>query len=200
MRWYLFRVAPTAHVRSWANRQSRTVRPVKACLCTLPASRARLRTGSESGRAAEGKYPPPLFAVRGAHAAGWLSSLMLSWVRVLRAVRSSAARTAIAAGSSIRSGSPCRSRERRASSAPALRISVRSSGVSGRRGGRRVSCLLALLSLTFFRAGLVGVLSVRGHHLPQTTRRSAITSVPLLANLLGMQRYAPGTNPGNITV
>jgi hypothetical protein len=39
-------------------------------------------------------------------------------------VRSSAASTVIAAGSSIRSGSPCAVRERRASSAPALRIAA----------------------------------------------------------------------------
>jgi len=41
--------------------------------------------------------------LRGLQAAGFVSSLVLSWLRVLRAVRSSAARTAIAAGSSIRS-------------------------------------------------------------------------------------------------
>ena len=74
---------------------------------------------------------PPLSVLCGAHAAGFVSSLLLSGLRVLRAVRSSAARTAIAAGSSTRSGSPCRSRERRASSAPALRIAARSSGLSG---------------------------------------------------------------------
>jgi hypothetical protein len=72
----------------------------------------------------------------------------------------------------MRSGSPCLSRERRASSAPALRISARSSGLSGPRGSRRTSRLLALSALTSFRSGLVGVLSVVGHHLPQATRRS----------------------------
>jgi hypothetical protein len=119
--------------------------------------------------------------VRSAYAAGWLSSLVLSWLRVLRAVRSSAARIAIAAGSSMRSGSPCRSRERRASCAPALRIRARSSGLSGRDGGRRTSRLPGLAALTSFRSGLVGFLSVVGHHLPETPRRSAITSIPLLA-------------------
>jgi hypothetical protein len=116
--------------------------------------------------------PPPLIALRGAHAAGWLSWLVLSWLRALCAVRSSAARIAIAVGSSIRSGRPFRSRERRASCAPALRISARSSGLSGRDGGLRTSRLLALGALTSFRSGLVGVLSVVGHHLPETTRRS----------------------------
>ena len=158
-------------------------------------------TGNEAEtRKSGGRFPPPLFAVRGAHAAGWWSSLALSWVRVLRAVRSSAARIAIAAGSSMRSGSPCLSRERRASSAPALRISARSSGVSGRRGGRRVSCLPTLLSLTFFRSGLAVVLSVVGHHLPETTRRSDITSVPLLANPAGDATIRTRRNPSNITV
>ena len=145
-----------------------------------PRFPGRPESGTGTRKSGGREFPPPLFALRdSAHAAGWLSSLVLSWVRVvLRAVRSSAARIAIAAGSSMRSGSPCLSRERRASSAPALRISARSSGVRGRRGGRRVS---RLLSLTFFRACLVGVLSVVGHHFPETTRRNAITSVPLLA-------------------
>ncbi len=149
----------------------------EGCTCTLHspsrAVMARLVNRFEKRKSGGRQFPPPLFAVHRAYAAGWLSSLVLSWVRVLRAVRSSAARTATAAGSSIRSGSPCRSRERRASCAPALRISARSSGVSGRRGGRRVSRLLALLSLTFFRSGLVGILSVRG------------------------QRQIPWTNPGD---
>jgi hypothetical protein len=89
------------------------------------------------------------------------------WCCARRAARSSAARTAIAAGSSTRSGSPCRSRERRASSAPVLRIAARSSGLSGPRGGRRTSRLLALLHLTSASgSGMAGVVSVRGHHLP----------------------------------
>jgi hypothetical protein len=104
--------------------------------------------------------------VRGAYAPFPVSSLALSWVRCC-AVRSSAARTAIAAGSSTRSGSPCLSRDRRASSAPARRIAARSSGLSGPRGGRRTSRLLA-----------DGAWSVVGHHLPETTRRRTITSLP----------------------
>jgi hypothetical protein len=134
--------------------------------------------------------PPPLFALRGgAHTACSSSSPVLSWLLVLREVRSSAARTAIAAGSSTRSGSPCRSRERRASSAPAFRIAARSSGLSGPRGGRRTSRLLALLHLTSSSgSGLAGVLSVRGHHLPETTRRNGIASLPLLANPAGVAR------------
>jgi hypothetical protein len=145
------------------------------CTCTLhspsPAVMARPGNGAGMRRAAEG-FLPPLFAVRGAYAAGWLSSRVRSLVGVLRAVRSSAARTAIAAGSSMRSGRPCLSRERRASCAPALRISARSSGLSGWRGGRRTGCLPVRLALAFFRPGLAGVLSVVGHHLPETTRRS----------------------------
>ena len=69
-----------------------------------------------------GGFPPPPFAVRGAHAAGWLSSRAFSWLRVLCGVCNSVARTAIAAGFSTRSGSPCFCRERRASSASAWRI------------------------------------------------------------------------------
>lgn len=140
--------------------------------------------------------PPPLFAFHIAHAAGWVSSPVLSWLLVLRAVRSSAARTAIAAGSSTRSGSPCLSRERRASSAPALRIAARSSGLSGPRGGRRTSRLLALLHLTSSSgSGLIRVLSVRGHHLPETTRRNGIASLPLLANPTGVARISARRRP-----
>ena len=140
--------------------------------------------------------PPPLFALPGgAHAAGWLSSLVLSWLRVLRAVRSSAARTAIAAGSSTRSGSPCLSRERRASSAPALRIAARSSRLSGPCGGRRTSRLL-LRALTSSRADWDWVWSVRGHHLPETTRRNGIASLPLLAKTTGVVRISAGRSPG----
>ena len=50
-----------------------------------------------------------------------------------RASRKSAASTATAAGSSIRSGKPCSARERRASSAPACRIAARSWSLSGCR-------------------------------------------------------------------
>ena len=169
------------------------------CTCTLHSPSLAVMGRLATGRNAEERrriVPPPLFAVRGAYAAGWLSSLVLSWVRVLRAVRSSAARTAIAAGSSMRSGRPCRSRERRASSAPALRISARSSGLSDWRGGRRTGCLPAWPALTFFRPGLVGILSVVGHHLPETTRRSDITSVPLLANPAGPATIRTGRSPG----
>jgi hypothetical protein len=141
---------------------------------------------------------PPLFALRGgAHAAGWVSSPVLSWLLVLRAVRSSAARTAIAAGSSTRSGSPCLSRERRASSAPAFRIAARSSGLSGPRGGRRTSRLLALLHLTSSSGSrLVRVMSVRGHHLPETTRRNGIASLPLLSKTTGVVTVRARRRPG----
>ena len=50
-----------------------------------------------------------------------------------RASRNSAASTATAAGSSMRSGKPCPARERRASSAPACRIAARSWSLSGCR-------------------------------------------------------------------
>jgi hypothetical protein len=134
--------------------------------------RRRLRISPGTLKSGGRLFVPPLFSMRSAYAAGWLSSLVLSVLRVLRAVRSSAARTAIAAGSSMRSGNPCLSRERRASSAPALQISARSSGLSGRRGGRRTGCLPARLALAFFRPGLAWIMSVVGHHLPETTRRS----------------------------
>ena len=50
-----------------------------------------------------------------------------------RASRKSAASTATAAGSSMRSGKPCPARERRASSAPACRIAARSWSLRGCR-------------------------------------------------------------------
>jgi len=50
--------------------------------------------------------------------------------------RSSAANAAAVTGSSIRSGSPCRARERRASSAPARRSAWRSSLLIGRPADR----------------------------------------------------------------
>ena len=78
-----------------------------------------------------------------AQAAGFLSWLVPGF-GVLRAVRSRSARTAITAASSIRSGSPCRTRERRASSAPALRIAARSSALSGARDERRAFLPVAL--------------------------------------------------------
>lgn len=157
---------------------SASARPLTCRRVRGPALALRGRTQKEERRR---DVPPPLVALPGgAHAAGWWSSLVLSWVWVLRAVRSSAARTAIAAGSSTRSGSPCLSRERRASSAPALRIAARASGLSGPRGDRRTSRLL-LRALTSSRADWDWLWSVRGHHLPGTTRRSDITSVPLLA-------------------
>jgi hypothetical protein len=98
---------------------------------------------STSERAAEAASLCRSFACA-AYAVGFLPSLALSLFRVLCDVHSSAARTAIAAGSSIRSGSPCRSRERRAPCAPALRIAIRSSVLSGARGGRRTSRRLPL--------------------------------------------------------
>ena len=65
-----------------------------------------------------------------AYAAGSLSSLMLSLGGGGAGMsRRIAASIATAAGSSIRSGSPCRVRERRASSAPACRMAARSSAL-----------------------------------------------------------------------
>ena len=164
--------------------------------------------GASDGREAEPNaeerrkvIPPPLFAVPGAYAAGWLPSLVLSWLRVLRAVRSSAARTAIAARSSMRSGSPCLSRERRASCAPALRISARSSGLNGRRGGRRTWGAAGPgdthLLPSWPGRGLVG----RGAS-PARDDSQDWPSPPFRCSQirLGPQRYAPGGTRGNITV
>ncbi len=71
------------------------------------------------------------------YAAGFLSPLVLSvgaggagvWHMI-------AASTATAAGSSMRSGSPCRARERRAWSAPAWRMAARSAALIARVAGR----------------------------------------------------------------
>lgn len=90
--------------------------------------------------------------------------------------RSNLTSAAIAAGSSTRMGSPCRSRERRASSAPALRMAARSSWLSGPRGGRRVGRLLGVWAVTSSVSGLGTDWSVVGHHLPGATRRVSITS------------------------
>ena len=160
------------------------------CHCCLTAKRYR---NAEERR---GSGPPPLFALRGAYAACSVSSLGLSWLRVLPVVRSSAARTAIAAGSSMRSGRPCLSRERRASSAPALRISARSSGLSGRRGGRRTSSLLALRALTSSVPAWSG--SCQSWDITSPKRLAGVTSPPFRCSQirLGTQRYAPGANPG----
>src|ERR1700733_11419743 len=98
---------------------------------------------SDYKRAAEAPSLRRSLLARG-YTAGFLPSLPLSLSRVLRGVRSSAARSAIAAGSSIRSGSPCRSRERRAPFAPALRIAILSSVHRGPRGARRTSRRLPL--------------------------------------------------------
>jgi hypothetical protein len=130
---------------------------------------------------------------------GLVSLLMLSWLRVPHPVRSSAASAAIAAGSSIRSGSPCRSRERRPSSAPALRMTARSSWLSGPRGGRRVSRRFGW-AVTSSRSGLGVLWSVVGHHLPGTTSRVAITSSLLLSNACGEVRIGACTPRGNLTV
>jgi hypothetical protein len=69
------------------------------------------------------------------------------------------------AGSSIRAGSPCCSRERRASSAPALRMRVRSSVLSGAHGGRRVSRRRTPVAFTSSVPGLDTSRSVVGYHL-----------------------------------
>ena len=68
-----------------------------------------------------------------AHAAGVLVRRVLSLRGGGRAARKSAASTATAAGSSMRSGKPCSARERRASSAPACRIAARSWSLMGCR-------------------------------------------------------------------
>ena len=72
---------------------------------------------------------PPLRA----HAAGLLVRCPLSFRGGGGASRKSAASTATAAGSSMRSGKPCPARERRASSAPACRIAARSWSLRGCR-------------------------------------------------------------------
>ena len=76
------------------------------------------------------RVPVTISAARLAYAAGSLSLLMLSLgcggVGVSRRI---VARTATAAGSSIRSGSPCSVRDCRASSAPACRMAARSSAL-----------------------------------------------------------------------
>ena len=170
----------------------------RACRRVREVLRLHLHSGGKVAKEERRRnvHPPPLFALHIAHAAGWVSSPVLSWLLVLRAVRSSAARTAIAAGSSTRSGSPCLSRERRASSAPVLRIAARSSGLSGPRGGRRTSRLLALLHLTSSSgSGMALVLSVRGHHLPETTRRNGIASLPLLSKTTGVARISACHGP-----
>jgi hypothetical protein len=65
-----------------------------------------------------------------ANAAGFLSSLLLSLGRRGAGMsRRIAASLATAAGSSIRSGNPCSTRERRASSAPTCRMASRSSSL-----------------------------------------------------------------------
>jgi hypothetical protein len=119
------------------------------------------------------------------HAAELLSRSLLSRFQALRGLRSSSARTAMAAGSSIRAGSPCCSRERRASSAPALRIRTRSSVLSGARGGRRVSRRRTPGAFTSSVPGLDSARSVVGYHLPGTTRRVVIASCLLLSNAYG---------------
>ena len=71
------------------------------------------------------------------YAAGFLSPLLLSPGDGSAGVsRRIAASTATAAGSSIRSGSPCRVRERRASSAPAWRMAARSAALIAPVAGR----------------------------------------------------------------
>jgi hypothetical protein len=77
------------------------------------------------------------------HFNDWANFTQADWVP--HVVRSSVARIAIAAGSSIRSGSPCRSRERRPSSAPALRMAEATAnppggrrGIAGRRCGEMI--------------------------------------------------------------
>ena len=77
------------------------------------------------------------------YAAGFLSWLVL-WVGAGGAgvSRRIAASTATAAGSSMRSGSPCRARERRASSAPAWRMAARSPALIATVAGRSRSSVL----------------------------------------------------------
>ncbi len=131
-----------------------------------------------NGRERRGNGSSAALCLCRTYTVGFVSWLVLSGFRVLRAVRSSVTRTTIAVGSSIRSGSPCRSRERRASSAPALRMAARSSWLSGPRGGRRVARRL-VWAVTSSDSGWIAVGSVVGHHLPGTTRRVAITSAAL---------------------
>ena len=100
-----------------------------------PAAARRIRlarvaiTPHEKRRRRVRRSSPPLRA----HAAGVLVRRVLSLRGGGRASRKSAASTATAAGSSIRSGKPCSARERRASSAPACRIAARSWSLRGCR-------------------------------------------------------------------
>jgi hypothetical protein len=80
-------------------------------------------------------------AARLRHAAGGSRALARGGAGVSRRI---AASTATAAGSSIRSGSPCRARERRASSAPALRIAARPSASSLAGQASRHRCPVTL--------------------------------------------------------
>ena len=113
----------------------------------MPTSRATARTGPPPGT--RNGYPAATRRIRLArvtitprNSSGAGQSFMpLAWpCGVLfrlrgggRASRKSAASTATAAGSSMRSGKPCPARERRASSAPACRIAARSWSLSGCR-------------------------------------------------------------------
>jgi hypothetical protein len=119
------------------------------------------------------------------YAAKLLSRLLLLRIPDATRFAQQFGRTAMVAGSSICVGSPCCSRERRASSAPALRIRVRSSVLSGAHGGRRVSRRRTLGALTSSVPGLDTSRSVVGYHLPGTTRRVVITSCLLLSNSYG---------------
>ena len=136
-------------------------------------------------RAAEVIVPPPLSRVLESYLANFDSLLGAPLILALHAAHGSSAITAVAAGSSIRSSSPCRSRERRASSAPTLRMSARSSWLSGPRGGRRFVRRLAVWAVSSSASGSGVGWSVVGAALPSTTRRVSITSCPLLSNMCG---------------
>ena len=146
-----------------------------------PRFPGRPESGTGTRKSGGREFPPPLFALRdSAHAAGWLSSLVLSWVRVvLRAVRSSAARIAIAAGSSMRSGSPCLSRERRASSAPGP--AYQCSFFRGQRPTRRSPRLAPAVTHLLPCLRWSGSCQSWGITSPKRLAGIAITSVPLLA-------------------
>ena len=114
-----------------------------------------------------------------------------------RASRKSAASTATAAGSSMRSGKPCSARERRASSAPACRIAARSWSLSRCRGchracsSRRPPAAGVRASRADARAG-PGTGPPPGRSLTWTAPRPAHTPRPPLTPIAPPPRTAAG--------
>jgi hypothetical protein len=93
-----------------------------AAACRIRLARVAITPRAEAAETSQRRSSPPLRA----QAAGVLVRRPPAVRSGARASRKSAASTATAAGSSMRSGKPCPARERRASSAPACRIAARS--------------------------------------------------------------------------